>query len=836
MKNRKVIISLIIVLVIILLIIFYFLLIKPNKKAEETEEVYGILEKFAVDLDKIDSIKGDYVIGYKGEKIGVVDKEGNEIIPFEYDSNKGIDDENYFVLCKNNNCYLIRNTGDVERNLESSRLVQDYGKGTYYLEKNNVLYDIKSNIIYNAPSRLVGIYDGKAIYSSSLFDIEKGKSEDIELIDDEEEYLLYKKGNKYYLYLVEENKWGEYKDYESNSVGTYLYDDSGYIILTEDNKIINNGRKELFKGYYLDYTGCSGGFILKDKSGKNVTDICYNKYNFVANDKVVVVSNSSRKDILFNNGELVTNYNRTYNDIEDYIVLIENGKYNAYDANHKKMSTGCNNSHLYSGFNKGSMICDDYIDYYVVDSDFKKISDPYDNIECNDNKLCIIEKNDLYGLFYNGEVIVEPIYYDIEISDRYIIASKIEHYDVLVFGIGENYLTKDQITVVDDNYKSIDVNDVIKKYGLEDIKKEIYENEDLFKKYAYYVINNDNIGEYKKHMLRLFRVVALNKKNLSESYLLKSLTELEIQRVSSVNYSSAVGLYQDISTKVSLDKEDANTRVAYHELMHFIDYRINKDDDYNDYICKLDNKYYARDDLRKLSIDERNNCSNVAIKKSTLLIEAGAEINSARYVMNNLIETYTTGVNIYNALVYLYGEGKMNDVFFGKNTNESLMMMLLDNLTIDEYKDFITSTDNLTNITSSASSTSASKVIKYLIDIYKEKKGDNWAGDKKFMFILTNIKNEFTLDSSVLDSNIIAKIGDNNAIINKMYDYMKKNSGIEYEFRIYPPSTLTNNGADYVLCITSYGHGDAFRRGYLIVDYDYANEKVNNYAFSRFEE
>ena len=29
------------------------------------------------------------------------------------------------------------------------------------------------------------------------------------------------------------------------------------------------------------------GFILKDKNGKNVTDICYNKYNFVANDNEI---------------------------------------------------------------------------------------------------------------------------------------------------------------------------------------------------------------------------------------------------------------------------------------------------------------------------------------------------------------------------------------------------------------------------------------------------------------------------------------------------------------------------------------------------------------------
>ena len=192
MKNRKVIIGIVICLVIILiLVISYFLFIKPNKKDGEVEEVFGILEKFAVNLDKIESIKGDYVIGYRNDKVGVLDKEGNEVIPFEYDSSKNIDDSNYFILCKNNNCYLINKSGDVERNLETSRLVQDYGKGTYYLEKDNVLYDIKSNIIFNGNSRLEGIYDGKVIYNSSLFDIAKNKSEDIELIDNDIYIYIY---------------------------------------------------------------------------------------------------------------------------------------------------------------------------------------------------------------------------------------------------------------------------------------------------------------------------------------------------------------------------------------------------------------------------------------------------------------------------------------------------------------------------------------------------------------------------------------------------------------------------------------------------------------------
>ena len=70
------------------------------------------------------------------------------------------------------------------------------------------------------------------------------------------------------------------------------------------------------------------------------------------------------------------------------------------------------------------------------------------------------------------------------------------------------------------------IEDVIMEYNLESMRSTIEANEELFKKYAYVVLNNNRLGNYKEHVLHLFPILANNHSPLEEYHFFNKLKKL----------------------------------------------------------------------------------------------------------------------------------------------------------------------------------------------------------------------------------------------------------------------------------------------------------------------
>ena len=379
-------------------------------------------------------------------------------------------------------------------------------------------------------------------------------------------------------------------------------------------------------------------------------------------------------------------------------------------------------------------------------------------------------------------------------------------------------------------YKSLNVDEVIKKYKLDSIKKSINKDQEFFKEYAYTIINNKNI-DYPKQVLLMYKVVMANDKNLDKEYLIQSLKDLKVIRTTEEIFAAT---YNDSTTSITI-RDDTSNSVFLHELMHFIDYRINKA---VPYFCYDNNEITYTENCNKLYYF-------VMSENRRLIIEAGAEINTLRY-FGYMSGGYRQIDNIYTILSYLLGEQVMNDIYYSPHTFGELFKELLKyNINIDEFIKLMENGSYLSienNFVGKIEDKRTEpevmvEIMDTLSKIYKNKYKKNWNNDKVFSYlmkmcirspynyahfteeemakVLKKAKNINKEEIEVLSENI-----DDSIISNQIKDL----SLIELSLPSY--NFYINNNK--ILIEKSYKEKN--KVNFIVVDYNIEKEKVNGYT------
>ncbi len=789
---------------------------KPAVLINNSLSGYGVVAKNTFDVDSLNFSyvdKKQYIV-YNGDFYGVVDINNNTILDYEYEKIEGT--STGYIAYKIGFYYLFDLEGNIL--LESpfklySGMDSALNKNYYYTNefKKIVIYDDSGKYLYT----LENFDDYFSIVGNYIIDSEQSlvinyKTEEKISIKEHliiGKYLMLRLvNNKYMLVNLETNESDYYDKFSENGYSYVFKNSSKQIILNIFGEVIDNA--DIFKineNYTLDYSICEFSSFNIYYKDKKINDGCYELYEYDFNKHGgLVVYNYDKQitEVFFVDGSSAEFYFDEISVGYDFISFYDFkvNKYFLYNLNGEKFENVCKNL---VDINKEKKVCYDFSGAYIVDNELEKISDTYKDIECNENGACLVKDFDnKYGLMIDNEMMIEPTYYSAYIDDKYVGIEKQGSFDLLELGESNNLVSKEELAGELFNIeKDISVNDVIKEYSLESNKDLIYQNEELFKKYAYIILTNKKVNGYRKELLDMFNVVVLNKDYLDEEYLLFNLGKLSISRVSELVNENAAGTYSDGDKAIEL--KSVGQGVIKHEIMHFFDYNMNFDIDNGIYYC--DNKYYSKEELRKLEQNFIDNCKPTIIPYSNFIIEAGAEVNMSRYVGNSA-RTYDTSVNVYYALNYIFGEEFMNKVYFAKDGDLMLLNEMTKYITYDEYYSFIEKMINITDINTGNDVEDIKDVLKILIKLYGKRMSGNWYDDKEFVFTM----------SAFLQCYDYSKFSDVSQYVSKIPKIMNEVDKIIAEIDGFSSSSS-------VTLLTEY-NGDSFIH---IMAYDMSSQIVN---------
>lgn len=588
-----------------------------------------------------------------------------------------------------------------------------------------------------------------------------------------ENFYVKDEGNKLVIYDFNDNIISEYTEEFTN----YEIFDKRFIIVTNKNikKIINKDGKILINGTQIKVAN-DNKYVLVDNAVYDnnlnkiyVLDFTGNFEYFAefGNDLLIIepyekesksiVVDLINKKVLWRNFENSSLYNN--DEGMTYFRFTKNNKGYLIDTRTKDVLyegiTYDNTNYIeYNIFTYNNIIY--YIDGDKIYKDNTKINNKYKmskdkcqtgyKLKDNNDKI-VVDKcmyaykilfddailgidTDNYILFYKDKEIIDEIFVNIKINDEHIILETL--YKTYIIKLGNNKIKKINFDV----FYDIDLDDIIDKYDLEKIELKINKNEELFKKYAYIVENNNMLLDYKKEVYDIFEIIVDKKEYLDEFYFLHKLGYLNINKADILQDGKAFGTYQDFDTRIDLvtDKDS----VLYHELIHFVDFSFNNKQSTTLYRC--DNKVDVYDAISNIP----DNCEYVSFTYTNYITEAGAEIFTSKYFTKN-VSAYSFGTYYLEALEYIYGSSALNKWYYD-DTNYFVKVLY------DGFNDekIVMNVLNALSDTTSLDVTykHTGYLLDVLIDLYKKNIKEDYLSDKKFVFLLKPLLGFMNADNS----------------------------------------------------------------------------------------
>ncbi len=273
------------------------------------------------------------------------------------------------------------------------------------------------------------------------------------------------------------------------------------------------------------------------------------------------------------------------------------------------------------------------------------------------------------------------------------------------------------------------VEDIIETYNLENMREIIADNEELFTDYALTVEDNENLKNLKKQFYNIFEIIADNKESLDKDYFLKNLASLKVE----YNTEEAAGIYDYADNTIAVnDLEpsseyyDIAVHVLYHELTHFLSFKLNEN--HGNYL--YNGKFY--DSIDDINSNDYIDITNIEKCNINLIEEGGAEDVAAKYFYDGDTNVYYERVLIYEMLRGILGEETMNRVHFGSYHSVELYKALVidKNVPVDKYQklvEYLIDEDNIAN-------QGYVDLADIIIEIYEIVNNKKWYLDKPFAY------------------------------------------------------------------------------------------------------
>ena len=815
-KNKKKIIYLVLVgLLIILMCIILFIIY--NKDSDK--RVLNINEQIVINDPDVYIYNGFYI--KKNDDNIIVYNFNNDII-YKYEGkvdNYEVFNDKYILIDTENEYMVIDNTGNIVIKGNYGISVHEIDTNTKYILVDNKIYDNEMKEVYQLPDYFVEeTFVSYNLYSlnitNDILAIVFVNNEHNILVDIDTKKEMYLEFDRYlrlsdrYIAIGYDNKY-KIIDTDSKKV---IYDnvrvDENLIIWNNDNymyiyndKIYTDGTK-INNKYHMKSEGCKvGSKLVSDNEIK--IDECMLYYEEYDND--IIMGFNIDNSILYINGDIkrASLFNKIGNYIKGYQYNEELTTYNVYDNDGKIV---LENKELYY---LGNDIYQEYdIDEnisYFLDNNLNIISNKFNYASCNNNGYCVVSGNNYNKMLYkDGKLVTNNIYDDIEIKDNYITAKML--FNSFIYRLGNlDGINIDYVEEIE-----IDTDEIIDKYELSNISDKIDNNKILFSKYAYIVENNNNLLEYKKQVMDMFRVVIDNKKYLNELTLLKKLRDLNIEHVQDLG-AGVAGTYSETFGDIKIRLKERSNNTLYHELMHFIDYSFNSNS-LGSYIYNCNGKYLVGKSY--------NTTCEIVSMDTNFIVEAGAEVYSGKYFTKEVM-AYQPAPTILEALEYICGSDEVREWYFD---NDIYFKMLWFNIgySKEEVTKIIEALTSQTQVIRNGDD-EILLIVDSLIDLYKNRNGNEFLKDNKFKYIIRSIlsyRDDFS--NSKYKNELEEIISDKDTIVNVFRDKFS-----EYGYYDGYGNILIIDNQVYI-SISCYKDN---KLGVLLIEYDFDNNRVLDYSY-----
>ena len=824
-----------IVILVIAGIIGFVCFFSKEKDKKEEPKFIGAVSMISTDY-KVISQQGDYFAFYgENDLIGLINDKDEIVLEPKYEDIEYADKDYFIVKKADEEGYYKKYVIDLNEKtyLEGYSIIvfKNKDKVYYYVmeDKGIDIYDDEFGKYYECED-CTGHVEGFIYSDNTLYDLFGKKTYNY---DKKALYFggtLFFNGKTAYSVGID----GEFKTYKNASIDDYVVTlGNDKYFLYENVKVNKDNTITLNKNYSAKLSeSCPYGSVNIYEKDKLYSEECF---DVKIEDGLFVLSTrnvdgSPITKVFLNNGNVLEKDNIL--SVEGNIIISSFQENSYYDLEGNELDLQCT---YIEAISDNSYACTVYGEgVTLLDKEFNPIEDgKYDSISC-DGYLCVVELDHNYGALYNGKKILDLTFPNLRKSNNILFAEGIS--ENLVVTLGTENINYD-IVYSESKYKEIDVDKVIEDYDLQDIKEEIKDNEELFKKYAYIVLNNDGLVteykgkeyNYRRYVLMTFKVFAHNKKYLYEYNMLDCLKNLHFIVNAETSVSGAAGTYSYGEIVLMLDYAQ-NGKVIYHELMHMVDYTINER-----YINSK--KIYVCGDDVVITKANKNECEGKYLDQYTgLITEGGAEYYSGLYLQNMRVSSYGHAVNALASLAYIYGDDTINDIYFSPYSEIDLFELLHnDGMSLEDYQDFLQVSSSITVLGGKFEEKNFQKCLKYLIDIYKRKKGDKWYEDKEFLITLDNYVYA-QLDRNIVGDEIAnnLKLFNGNSADNLAGENLMMRLGYSYE--VSPGCVIRSFDGKTYLSIQAYAPKEADDVGFVVIEFNPSNEEVINYKFYSFKE
>ncbi len=258
----------------------------------------------------------------------------------------------------------------------------------------------------------------------------------------------------------------------------------------------------------------------------------------------------------------------------------------------------------------------------------------------------------------------------------------------------------------------------------------------LLVRFSETVEQNENVGDYREFLYRLFPVVAKNKDLIDEDFFFYRLGSLSIGvgTLDSDKRGQYFGNTVTLSENMLRGEPEKQYHTLFHELMHFLDYSLNGE---IVPVSLLDGRHLTPADTAMLSNEEYLNIMNC--KETNFVTEGGAELMTAKY-FSGAPETYSDCVVFLTGIEYIMGENFFDEMFL-RWDSDAIFYELFEEAgySYEEYNLGVATLNNLSRPAMFAAPESPVAPEDMLIYLYEAKIGDGWREDGYFLYILKTL-------------------------------------------------------------------------------------------------
>ena len=368
---------------------------------------------------------------------------------------------------------------------------------------------------------------------------------------------------------------------------------------------------------------------------------------------------------------------------------------------------------------------------------------------------------------------------------------------------------------------------IAEEHGLSE--QDLHSEYDLFIRFTENVEANSDLGRYKEFMYRIFPVVAAASAYMDYDYFFNRLSELSF--TDGDIESVFAGMYTNVENRVYISSESDPEfsyhvpETVFHELMHFVDFNV----DNNTPAMYLHNgkrlQPYELDGMSPEEMDELVLCLDYEF-----IAEGGAEYFTAKY-FSGATRAYFIPSQFMAGFEYIYGEEKLNELFFSRDSGVVIAEVFLDAGYTKEK--FYAATETLNYLTSPDNHDVPSDYVApedILIDLYEYKLGDGWQTDEGFLYILKAMNGVTGTDFERSEhADFLRGIEFNSweqydAFAEKLYSDFPEKPQLDF----LPPVHVIRDGRLMLGAFAQWTDADTQKtvRGTLTVSYDFSTEKL----------